>query len=127
MPKTVNADVDSTLGPSDSEPGHGFVDAISDDVVGTKRPAGLVEEEIVVRVRLKTLLDPGPQVVFEELGHVERCRAVRTLRRAFLSGRIIERGGDVDEFPLKVEAAHFQGSDLADPKAAERGDQEHDV
>ena len=71
------------------------------------------------------LLDPIAQVLLEKRSHMERGSAVATLGRGFFSRSVIERRGDVNELPLKIEAAPFQSRDFANPEAANGGDKEH--
>jgi len=47
----------------------------------------------------------------EQIGHAHRRGARAGLWRAFLPSGIVECGGDVNELPLEVEAADFQGQD----------------
>jgi len=68
------------------------------------------------------LLDPIAQVLLEKRGHMERGSAVAALWRGFFSRGVIERRGDVNELPLKIEATPFQSGDFANPEAACGGD-----
>jgi hypothetical protein len=71
------------------------------------------------------LLDPIAQVLLEKRSHMERGSAVAALWRGFFSRGVIERRGDVNELPLKIEAAPFQSRDFANPDAANGGNKEH--
>jgi hypothetical protein len=56
-----------------------------------------------------------------------RCLAIVAFRSAFLPSRVIESGCDVEKLPLEVETADFQGGDFTDAKAADCGNEKHDL
>jgi len=72
------------------------------------------------------LVCPVTEMLLEQLGHVDRGRAVVALRSTFFPSREVESGCDVEKFPLEVEAAEFEGSDFTDAEPADCGNKEHD-
>jgi hypothetical protein len=65
-------------------------------------------------------------VFLEQFGHADWSCAIVTLRGAFLSSGVVQGAGDVDEFPVEVEATDFQGSNFAYAEAAHSGDEAHE-